>query len=91
MSELLSEAQMRRIEPNFPLSHRLPDARELIGDKGYDGGWFRSVTAARGTAACNPSKHNRKVHIPHDHALSIAPQDRGQVRQAQGLACIHTR
>jgi len=47
----------------------LPKAGELIGDKGYDGDWFRQALKARGTVPCIPSKSNRKVAIPHDPAL----------------------
>jgi hypothetical protein len=41
----------------------------MIADKGYDADWFRQALAARKTAACIPSKSNRKVHIPHDTIL----------------------
>ena len=44
----------------------LPPARVLLGDRGYDADWFRQALAARGIAACIPSRVNRKVHIPHD-------------------------
>jgi transposase len=47
----------------------LPRAKQLIGDRGYDAGWFRTALAERGTAACIPSKTNRKVVIPHDAML----------------------
>ncbi len=47
----------------------LPKAKELIGDKGYDGDWFRDALTERGTAPCIPSKSNRKVAIPHDPVL----------------------
>ena len=47
----------------------LPQTREFIGDKGYDGDWLRSALAARGTSVCIPSKSNRKVAIPHDRTL----------------------
>ncbi len=47
----------------------LPRASELIGDKGYDGDWFRQALTARGTAPCIPSKSNRKIAIPHDSVL----------------------
>ncbi|KPF78364.1 transposase [alpha proteobacterium AAP81b] len=47
----------------------LPPARELIGDKGYDGNELRASLAARSTAACIPSKRNRKIAIPHDPVL----------------------
>jgi transposase len=47
----------------------LPPARVLLGDRGYDADWFRQALAARGIAACIPSRVNRKVHIPHDTTL----------------------
>ena len=47
----------------------LPRAKELIGDKGYDAGWFRAALAERGIAACIPSKSNRKTPIHHDRSL----------------------
>jgi transposase len=47
----------------------LPRARELLGDKGYDAGWFRQALAERGIKACIPSKSNRKTPIEHDHTL----------------------
>lgn len=43
----------------------LPQARHLIGDRGYDADWFRRVLAELGTTACIPSKRNRKIAIPH--------------------------
>jgi hypothetical protein len=42
-----------------------PKAKALLGDKGYDAGWFRAALAERGVAACIPSKSNRKVAIPY--------------------------
>lgn len=47
----------------------LPKAKQLIADKRYDADWFRQALAERGTAACIPSKSNRKVPIPYDAAL----------------------
>jgi transposase len=47
----------------------LPKAKELLADKGYDADWFRQALAKRKTAACIPSKSNRKVAIPHDAVL----------------------
>ena len=81
---LLTEAQMRRIEPYFPLSHgvaRVDDQRvisrppfvrpirQLLGDKGYDADWFRQALAVRGITACIPSKSNRAKPIEHDRIL----------------------
>ena len=47
----------------------LSRAKQLIGDRGYDADWFRHALADRGTAACIPSKRNRKTAIPHDTVL----------------------
>lgn len=62
MSELwlLSDAQMRRIEPYFPLSHGIPrvDDRRIVS--GMEQG---------GITPCIPSKTNRKLPIPHDTDL----------------------
>lgn len=33
----------------------LPKAQELLGDKGYDAGWFRQALADRGITACIPA------------------------------------
>lgn len=43
----------------------LPQAKALLGDRAYDAGGLRQALAARGIAACIPSKVNRKIHIPH--------------------------
>jgi len=83
MSDLfwLTEAQMRRIEPYFPLSHGVP----RLADKGYDADWFRAAMADRKIGACIPSKTNRTPHPARHNALPSAAQDRKQVRKAQGL------
>ena len=46
-----------------------PDARALLGVKGYNADWFREALTARGNQACIPSKANRKDHIPHEQIL----------------------
>ena len=48
---------------------RLPDAKTLIGDKGYDADWLREALQARGIAPCIPPKSNRKEPIPYDQTL----------------------
>ena len=47
----------------------LPPAKTLLGDRGYDAGWFRNALAKRGIVPCIPSKTNRKISIPHDRTL----------------------
>jgi hypothetical protein len=47
----------------------LPKAKELLGDTGYDAGWFRDALSERGISACISSKSNRKVPIEYDRTL----------------------
>jgi transposase len=56
-------------KPDQLIIEALPNAKTLLGDKGYDADWLRTALAQRGIAACIPSKANRKVPIPHDTAL----------------------
>ena len=66
---LLCEGQMSDYKGAALMLDALPCATALLGDKGYDADWFRAALAARGIAACIPSKANRKVPIPHDTVL----------------------
>ena len=58
---LLSEGQMSDYKGAALMFAALPNAKELLGDKGYDADWFRTALAERGIAACIPSKSNRKA------------------------------
>jgi hypothetical protein len=40
----------------------------LLGDRGYDADWFSHAMIERGITPCIPSKTNRKIPIPYDHA-----------------------
>ena len=40
----------------------------MRGDRGYNADWFCAALTAHGITPCIPSKSNRKVPIPHDHA-----------------------
>ena len=66
---LLSEGQMSDYKGAALMLDALPPAKVLLGDRGYDAGWFRSALAARGIVACIPSKSNRKIPIAHDRTL----------------------
>jgi transposase len=66
---LLSEGQMSDFKGAALMLPALPEAKELLADKGYDADGFREARAKRRTAACIPSKSNRKVTIPHDTLL----------------------
>jgi len=65
----LTEGQASDYRGAAFLLNALPEAKELIADKGYDGNGFRNALAERGIAACIPSRSNRKIAIPHDPAL----------------------
>jgi transposase len=47
----------------------MPDAKVLLGDRGYDANWFRNALTARGIEPCIPSKANRKIQISYDRSL----------------------
>lgn len=66
---LLSEGQMSDYKGAALMIEALPKAKARLGDRGYDGDWFRTALTARGITACIPSKTNRKVPIPHDRTL----------------------
>ena len=66
---LLTEGQASDLRGAALMLPKLPPARELIGDRGYDSGRFRAELAARGIAPCIPSTRSRKVPIPHDAML----------------------
>lgn len=48
---------------------RLPRARVLLGDKGYDSDAFRAALAERGTQACIPPLRHRKIQHVYDKQL----------------------
>jgi putative transposase len=66
---LLTEGQMSDHKGAALLFSRLPKARELLGDKGYDSDWFRNALIARGITPCIPPTANRKVQHAYDKQL----------------------
>jgi transposase len=66
---LLTEGQMSDHTGAFLLLDALPDARELLGDKGYDSDWFRAALTERGITPCIPPRLNRKVQYHYDKTL----------------------
>ena len=69
LARQLSEGQMSDYKGAALMIDALPQAKELLGDKGYDADWLRQALAERGIAACIPSKSNRKTPIEHDRLL----------------------
>ncbi|WP_245874840.1 IS5 family transposase [Desulfobulbus oralis] len=47
----------------------LPEARELLADRGYDADWFRDALRARGITPCVPPGRSRKRPCPYDQNL----------------------
>jgi hypothetical protein len=46
-----------------------PQAKSLLGVKGYDADWFREALGECKIEACAPSESNRKIHIRKDAIL----------------------
>jgi transposase len=66
---LLTEGQASDHRGAALMLPKLPPARELIADRGYDSARFRAELSGRGVAACIPSTRSRKRPIPHDATL----------------------
>jgi transposase len=66
---LLTEGQMSDHKGAVLLFSRLPQAKELLADKGYDSDWFRNALANRGITPCIPPTASRKVQLPYDKQL----------------------
>jgi transposase len=47
----------------------LPQAKELLGDTGYDSNHFRQALTLRGIEPCIPSSRARNLPVPYDRAL----------------------
>ena len=56
---LLSEGQMSDYKGAALMLPALPNANELLADKGYDADWFRKALADRKITACIPPRSNR--------------------------------
>lgn len=66
---LLTEGQMSDHKGAVLLFSQLPQAKELLADKGYDNDWFRHALANRGITPCIPPTANRKVQHAYDKRL----------------------
>ena len=69
MALLLTEGQRSDHHGAALLLPILPQAGELIGDRGYDSNWFRATLAERGITPCIPSTRSRKQPLPYDRTL----------------------
>jgi putative transposase len=66
---LLTEGQASDHRGAALMLPKLPPAKELIAERGYDSARFRAARAQRGIAAWIPSRRSRKHLIPHDAML----------------------
>jgi putative transposase len=51
------------------LIDKLPKAKDLLADRGYDADWFRRALIEKGIVPCIPPKKNRKVQYEYDKTL----------------------
>lgn len=66
---LLTDGQMNDHKGARLLLSKLPPAKQLLADRGYDSDRFRAELANRGIQPCIPPLQNRKVQLPYDEAL----------------------
>ena len=66
---LLTEGPMNDHIGARLLAPKLPQARELLADRGYDSDRFRAELAGRGITPCIPPIPSRKVPLPYDRTL----------------------
>lgn len=65
----LTEGQVSDYKGAAILLGSLPEAKELLADRGYDATWFRIALLNRGITPCIPSKKSRKQPICYDKNL----------------------
>lgn len=51
------------------LLDRLPKAKELLADRGYDADWFRNGLKEKGISPCIPPRKKRKQPADYDKTL----------------------
>ncbi|WP_234886656.1 IS5 family transposase, partial [Sinorhizobium saheli] len=66
---LLTEGQVSDFKGARALIERLPKAKELLADRGYDADWFRNGLKEKGISPCIPPKRNRRQPIEYDAVL----------------------
>ncbi len=65
----LSAGNMSDFKGAAELVNRLPQAKALLADRGYDADWLRNALTDRGITPCIPPKKNRKVQHYYDKEL----------------------
>jgi transposase len=65
----LTAGQVSDYKGAAALLGRLPQANELLADRGYDADWFRRSLIERGITPCIPPRKNRKIQYEYDKIL----------------------
>jgi putative transposase len=66
---LLTEGQVSDYTGARHMLKALPQAKELLADRGYDADWFRKALIKRGISPCIPPRRKRKQVIEYDKQL----------------------
>lgn len=66
---LLTAGQVSDYKGAKRLLHRLPKAKELLADRGYDADWFRAALIKKGIVPCIPPRKRRKNPCVYDKTL----------------------
>ena len=66
---LLTEGQASDYRGAALLLDKLPKAKDMLADRGYDSDWFRAALKAKAITPCIPPRKNRKVQIDYDKDL----------------------
>ena len=61
---LLSEGQMSDYKGAALMLDALPQAKELLGDKGYDADWFRQALTERGISPASRQNPTARTNRP---------------------------
>jgi transposase len=65
----LTEGQASDYKGAHALVDKLPQATELLADRGYDADWFREALQEKGIEPCIPPKKNRKTQHHYNKEL----------------------
>ena len=65
----LSPGQMSDAKGALVLLAKLPPAKRLLGDKGYDADWLRDELKSRGLRVCIPARSKRRRPATHNRKL----------------------
>jgi transposase len=65
----LSPGQMSDARGALVLLADLPQAKRLLGDRGYDADWLRDELRARGVRICIPARRGRRHPASHNKRL----------------------